>query len=307
MDRWFNEGRMDAAVELIRKLQEPSTADTGNRTGARPAMMELMQASVDLKSEDDPRRFERIYRRAVRQAQHLVSEGDVSAQANLVRSVNPGDFHLAPDIAFVLDYSFSHARSNIKVQRLGIATNLAGSAIGDLLDNVGIGWLKDYLKDNTALTAALPLSGSDRIGSSLSLGLGHVPIALKGKKGLHGVDLWPTLDFETTDTKDAALPGSVVAGFAQDSPVSTVTIDVSIVSASAAEAARNGDEKATIVPVVSVGVGIPQYYPGSGVQALGALFSDSRTKYVKAGRPRFSFSISYPIRKLVFKKASTTH
>lgn len=304
--RAWNEAQMSAALAKVRAAA--TGVVTGNATlrgsssaaAATPYAVAQLQAALGRleASEDSPAAFERAYRDAQATTVALVDKVR-GASVDEMFNGPPGGYHLVRDVSFILDYSVSWATHGHAVQGLGVGTNLVGSAVGTLFNGAGVDWLGEYLKDNTAIAVGIPSHGSSRLRSTLSVGLGYVAL----NAGTRGLELWPTLDLITSDTRDGALPAEAIAGVTAGSSVSTFSISVSGVRRKDAEQARAGNGNASPFPIISVGFQIPQYYPGNGPQTLGALFGDDRTKFVRAGHTGFSVSVAYPLRKLTFAKS----
>lgn len=168
-----------------------------------------------------------------------------------------------------------------------VGTSLVGAALGATVGALGApDGLKDYFEKNIAMGLTLPTRKATRITSGLSVGLGSVDIFSRG--------VWPTLGVEQFDSSDVRLPAEVRARNQAQGTWSAPQFGVGFTWYTSAAVKKRLQEK-KVVPILSMGVRFPHYYPGSAAAALAALFNGNEHKYESAGSAHFFASLSIPL------------
>ncbi|MCC6930714.1 MAG: hypothetical protein IT359_17120 [Gemmatimonadaceae bacterium] len=168
-----------------------------------------------------------------------------------------------------------------------LGTNLAGAALGAAVGALGApAGLKEYFEKNIALGLTLGTRKTSRITSAVSVGLGSVDVLSRA--------LWPMLGVEQFDSSDARLPADVRARDPAQGTWSVPQLGVGLTWYSKAEVKKRLQENKP-VPILSLGVRLPQYYPGSASAALGALFNGNEHKYAGVGSARIFASLTIPL------------
>ncbi|MBK9410289.1 MAG: hypothetical protein IPN47_20030 [Gemmatimonadetes bacterium] len=263
--------RLRETGELIRRTP------VGDPT-LRRALRELEIAVQDFKSEATLTRSE--------------LESDARAREWIDRAVAanfslPPTFPhtLEPKVAFTVGVATGICEGCATTFDLG--TSLVGSALGAVVGALGApDALKEYFAQNVALGIGLPTRSSRRISSGVSLGLGGVDVKQ--------VSFWPVLGMQQADSGDAALPQVVKTTEPTQATWSTPYFGIAFVPMNR----KRLDEllaRQTAVPIITVGVRLPQYYPGDAGTALAALFTSKQGKYLGAGHAALVMSVSVPL------------
>ena len=209
------------------------------------------------------------------------------AQVDVSPLVMPPTFPgaISPNVAFTLGVGTPPCnRCGVGVE---LGTNLVGSAVGAAVGALGApDGLKGYFEKNIAIGLTLTTRKTSRITSALSVGLGSVDVLS------HGV--WPMLGIEQFDSSDVGLPEEVRARDQAQGTWSSPQIGVGFTWHTKSQV-RERLQQNKAVPILSLGVRLPQYYPGSAPAALAALFNGNEHKFEGAHRARFFASISIPL------------
>jgi hypothetical protein len=308
-----NQQVVDSAVAAIRRglvatagLARLSGQGLGiARAEDRAAAAELsVRAAAALAARADPEEFFRRYREF--QAAAAIATVDDSATsvvpapprrgppaargaagAAAIRSLPTSAIGvIASDVTFVVGVDYTTS-PRADVRTVSLNTNLLGAAAGTAVGALGASALVEYFKNNVSAGVAVPVGGrSGRLTSQLGVGLGGVTAG--------PFTAWPVLALDQAASVEDQVPASVVGGKPDErswsSPVLGVAVPLVRTNALAASLARRRP-----VPVLSVGVRLPYYYPGDATAALGALFTSKRTDFVRAGRGHFTFGVAVPL------------
>ena len=276
----------DSLVEYLARRRTTAPASFVDATADLPD-----RAAAVLAVRDDPREFFRRYR-ALRgetraTAAALVPEARARGQAMLP---NPGPGVLVGEaLAFTIGYDVAGG-SRGSAQQLSLTTNLLGAVAGTAAAAVDASTLADYFQTSISAGAALPVGGGGgRLGAQLGLGLGRL--------SLGDVELWPVLAMEQVDSAARRVPTEVLARAASQEQWATPVLGIGVPLVPASRLRAHLAAK-RLLPVLSVGARFPFYYPGNVFQAIGAVFSDGRSGFVRQGRAQFTASIGVPLFRL---------
>lgn len=263
----------------------------------------IVEADLLLAAEDDIGRFQRrfvhytIARDALTSYTTIrissVSPSYVAATNELLS--NPQIGLLVKEVVFTLGGEISMGDDVPPVQALQLDTNLLGAAAGNLIGGLGSKDLKEFLTNNIGGTVSFPTANSNKLGGQISVGLGGI--------SFRNFTIWPTLGMEQLSGEDDRIPESIREGLTEENS-SAPEISIGIIAMTIAEFQKKL-KAGGLVPVFSLSVRLPFYYPGDSYSALGALFTNDRSKFDKAGKVQFQFGVSFPIRKVDPPKADT--
>jgi hypothetical protein len=189
------------------------------------------------------------------------------------------------DVVFTLGAGLS-AGPGKEIGSGGFNTNLIGAAAGAVFDAIDATPLKDYMLNNVSAGTAIPFNGSTKLSAQITLGFGGLDL---GK-----AQIWPVVGLEQTDTADARTPRALVTRNPSAGNWSSPLFAVGLVPMSLTKTQENLG-KGKLVPIISIGLRIPYYYPNDPFSALVALFTNKRSDYVKEGKVRFEAGITIPL------------
>ena len=203
---------------------------------------------------------------------------------------NPAPATLVRDVVFTLGFDAAfgggaHARG------VTLGTNLLGAAAGTLFDAIGSTEFRDYLKNNLAVATSVPTGGgSGRLSAQLGLGLGEVKVSRRGAV----VALWPVLTLDQSDTADRRTPTELRTLQPAERSWSSPGFSVGFALARR-DSLEDRLKAGKLVPVISIGVGLPYYYAGDPLNALAAFFTNKRGDYERAGKARLTIGVGIPL------------
>jgi hypothetical protein len=292
----------DSAATILRTLVfnysriAASVADSAPRD--EPLATAVAQAAADaLAALDRPNEYrparERVdtalarYRRGCDPA-HNRSCRQLSTQA--LAPLPPQVYAVAPGVVFGIGWSLTIGPHMTGVHSFGLSSNLLGAAAGGLTDALGVGGggFKDYLAENVSVGTTLPTGGQARLTGFVQLGLGELR--------LQGRPVWPVVGVEQLDSADHRLPRTLLRA---DSTATRWTalqlaIGVSFLSESKL---RERIAAGVPVPIVTLGISFPYYFPGDPFQSLAGIVSGKTKRYVHDGRVRFMIGVGMPLLK----------
>jgi hypothetical protein len=170
---------------------------------------------------------------------------------------------------------------------IDVATNLLGTTLGAAVGAVGGGdVLKAYIENNFAFGLSLPPKASSALSNGYSIGLGSVTIKKR--------TFWPVLAFQQLDTMATRAPASVTMTEPTRATWTAPAIGIGFTWISKDEiTSRLNNGK--LVPILSVAIYLPYYFPGAPTAGFGALFSGGTDKFVGAGKPALNIGLSLPL------------
>jgi len=190
-----------------------------------------------------------------------------------------------PKVVFSVGAGFA-AESPVTVG-LELGTNLVGAVVGAALGGLGGGDdLKNYFSKNFAVGIALPLQKRHRIETGYSLGLGSVDFMKRS--------LWPVLAMLQIDSAGSDLPTEVRAADPTRATWSVPYVGVAFTFVTR-DSLKAKMGRGVLVPIFTVAVRFPYYYPGNAASAFAAFFSDNNAKYVSANKAVLAFGVSIPL------------
>lgn len=156
-----------------------------------------------------------------------------------------------------------------------LQTNAPTSLAASLTQNAFGTTVTDFLRNGVALGLSLPTSGEARIATAPSISFGT-------RKVRDVFEFTPALSMTQRDASDSTIPASVTSADTAKA-WSTPVIGVAF------KALPDG-------PIVSDAVltlqyQLPLYFPGDATTALGALFSDRRSEFVRGGDGRWIIAV----------------
>jgi hypothetical protein len=230
------------------------------------------------------------------QTQQLISEAvtfnETPTEVRTTSAVVPAIFLVGPAVNFTLSYEYAAAAQGRTdaVQSLELGTNLVGAAAGLVFDALGEDRLAKYFKENLAVSTGLPLrasQGGGRVYSTAAIGLGEITAGQ--------IVLWPTLSLVQADTSDHRIADSVTTVEPTRASWSVPSLTFGLIYKKWLLCFQ---DNRCYPPVLVVGLSAPQHYPGNAFEAISALFSGNREKYVRFGNWRMSFGVAVPLRPL---------
>jgi hypothetical protein len=289
----------DSAVPILAALEMTYArlADQVMRTQPALAAAFLRSAAdtrAALSANADPDRFAELTRQALaadgltaleRQGVQLqeIGANDLESLRSLAARMPLMD-HVVPDVVFVAGPGLA-ATSGGTILDFALSSTLLGAAAGAVFDAIGAKPVADYLKDNVAAGFAIPRK-QRKITSVASVSIGHFRIADRV--------VLPTLGVEEMDTTDERIPRSLAANpgarASWASPVFTLAI-VPFTAKQLEERACKGQ----LIPVPTLGVRMPHFYPGDAFETVAALFSSNRSKFERAGSARLVIGLGIPL------------
>lgn len=288
------------AAQRVPLLTEGSESETAARVSAR-LVAELGERVIAARDSGTAVFNARLteYRRAAQSFDALRADptfksltGDSATsqafspgQKQLLLSNVPALFYIGPAVNFTLGYNFSSASAG-DVHSLELGTNLVGAAAGTIFDALGEDSLAKFLRENMGVSTGFPTHRGGKLTTSAGIALGEFEVG--------AVILYPTLSMTQVDTTDRRIPGEVRADSSQES-WSIPALTVGVLTADNLLCFK---AERCYPPVFVLGVTMPQYYPGNSFAAIGALFTDNRSKFRREGSWRFNAGVAIPLRAL---------
>jgi hypothetical protein len=198
---------------------------------------------------------------------------------------------LVPDVVFTIGYGGVVQRHS--VGSIGISTNLLGSAAGSAFDALGSQDLANYFKGNVAISTGIPTKGDGKISSALGLGLGSIKPSIRSFK----IGLWPVLGIQEFDSADARLSTDVKKVQPDQSTWSQLTLGIGVPIANIDDVQKKV-ECGKLVPILSIGVGLPYYYPGDSFTSIAAVFTKSHNQFVHVRGSSLLLALDVPLLKV---------
>jgi hypothetical protein len=219
----------------------------------------------------------------------MISESLTPAHQRIT-AIPPAIHQYVPNVLFAIGAGLVDRpdRNERRTVPITISTNLVGQLGGGIIGALGAGDLANYFKDNVVAGAAF----EGRIGKpsgQLTAGLGEVHV---GK-----LTFWPVLGFDQSDSSDSRVPSGLRAVQPKVGTWSTPMIAASLtwLPLDAFIAHVKAED---MTPIVTVGLRFPYYYPGNTTDALGALFTDKLSNYVRNGRLQIVIGVDIPLMKV---------
>lgn len=252
---------------------------------------ELARATLD--AEHDPERFLRrlrvlrAYLEGLEQSGELRRIRDGSSAPGFSIRAAPSELFKVPDVAFVIGATLMVGKGTT-VGQAEVSTNLLGAAAGAAFETMGATALKEYFEDNLAVGTAFPFGGEHKLAAVLGVGLGGLRVGR--------FSIWPAINIEQADSGDHRVPDAIRSlGTSANwsSPMLSVAVspwDLSAINA--------GVKEGKVMPVFTLAVRLPYYYPNDPFSAVAALFSDKRGDYQKKGKAQFQVGVYFPLQRL---------
>lgn len=205
-------------------------------------------------------------------------------------STPPGAHTLVKDVVFSIGYSLSAAQSSRSSHEATVSTNLLGAGVATVIDALGSTDLSSYFKNNVVVGAGLGLASENRISGVLGFGLAGMRLGRR-------ISVWPALNIEQVDTADGRIPGAVRTQQPSESTWSNVALTFGVIGLSP-DRFKARVEDGQVVPVMSVGLSLPVYYPGDPATTLAAMFTDKRRNFLRSGNVGLVLGVSLPLLRL---------
>ena len=235
-------------------------------------------------------RFQSLY-------SNLRAEGSSSAQFAVARAAltsldvraarapNPFPFTLSTKTVFSV--GVSRQLGGNRPLSVDLASNLIGTTFGAAVGAIGGGdALKGFIEQNFAFGLSLPPRSGSAVSTGYSIGLGNVTIANR--------TFFPVLAFQQSDTTAGMVPEAVMTTDLTRATWSAPSLGVGFTWFSK-DAIAKRIEAGKPVPILSLSMQLPYYFPGGPTDAFGALFSGGNNKFVGASKPAFSVAFSLPL------------
>jgi hypothetical protein len=268
LDKVVKEGKEVLTAMGDRKIFQIELADFN------AAVKDLEEILSTLREED----FEAMGVTDVRQAQQL----DFSAFATI-----PQISTSVPQVVFTIGPGWN-LRSGENIVDIGLSTNLLGALGGAAFDLLGADPLKQYFQNNISAGPAIQAIGpTERITAQLGLGLGEI--------NLGPVKIWPVMNIEQTDSSDVRIPRDILRRQTTEETWSSPIFSVGLIHRKHFELLKQGKA----VPIFSIGIRLPYYFPGNTFETIASLFSvDELSKLEKRGGVELLLGFSIPLRKV---------
>ena len=169
---------------------------------------------------------------------------------------------------------------------------LVGAAAGVVFDALGEERLATYFKQNLSVSTGFPTHRGGKLVTNAAIGLGAVDLG--------GAMLLATLGMSQVDTSDRRIPNGLLVQAAEQESWAFPTLSVALLSRRWLPCFADGK---CYPPVVVVGATAPQFYPGSPLAAIGALFTENRKAYRREGSWGINVGVAVPLRALERPKA----
>ena len=194
---------------------------------------------------------------------------------------------LMPDVMFTLGAGATSDASGTSPD-LSIGTNAVGALSSRVFEALSLETFRDYARNNISLGMSFPGRDRTRLSSQVGLGLGLYELG----STLH---VAPMLGIEQMSRADRRVPSRVREGAASQESWSTPYVGVSAVFGDTKKLVERVRAHRLVWPAVTLGVGLPHWYPGNAVEGLGAIFSNDHAKYVRSNRERLMLSLDLPL------------
>lgn len=278
-------------VEVARLSQ--ATGDDAPARQAR-ALIPVAERARELAREtldaaEDPEQFLRRFRvlRAYLAGLERSGQGAGFRGMDFTTTAAPSELFKVPDVSFVIGTTLT-AGKGTTVGQAEVSTNLLGAAAGTAFEAMGSTEIKEYFEDNLAVGTAFPFGGEHKLAAVLGVGLGGLRVGR--------FSIWPAINIEQADSGDGRVPDAIRAlGTSANwsSPLLSVAVSPWDLSA-----INEGVKKGAVMPVFTLAVRLPYYYPNDPFSAVAALFSDKRGDYQKKGKAQFQIGVYFPLQRL---------
>jgi hypothetical protein len=214
-----------------------------------------------------------------------------AAQALQPLSIPPAIRQYVPDVLFSVGVGLvgRPARGEKRTIPLSVSTNLVGQVAGTIVGAISAGELANYFKDNIVAGVALHAGKVGKPSAELTAGLGEAKLGR--------FTFWPVLGFEQADTADTRLPRTLQTVRPSSGTWTMPVMAMALTWIPLGDFVKRVQSEA-VTPIVTIGIRFPYFYPGNTTDALGALFGNKLSDYVREGRPQWMIAVDVPLIKV---------